>query len=171
MTISMHQMAVPVLVRVLTNLKHLLAKGEAYAEAKKIDPSVLLNARLALDMFPLVRQVQMVSDATKGAGARLAGAEVPSYADTETSFAELQARLDKTIAFLKGLSAASFEGAESREVVMKTPSSELKFSGLDYLQNFALPNAFFHAVTAYNILRHNGVEVGKMDYLAGAARP
>ncbi|BCW90973.1 hypothetical protein sos41_41500 [Alphaproteobacteria bacterium SO-S41] len=170
MTISMHQAAIPVLVRLLTNLRHVLAKGEAHAEARKVDPSALLNARLALDMLPLLRQVQMVSDSTKGAGARLAGVDVPSYADTEATFAELYARIDKTIAFLKGLDAAKFDGAESREVVMKTPSSELKFSGLDYLQTFALPNAFFHAVTAYDILRHNGVDVGKMDFLAGGAR-
>ncbi|MBL9010692.1 MAG: DUF1993 domain-containing protein [Alphaproteobacteria bacterium] len=167
MTVSMYQAAVPPLVRLLETLKHLLAKGEAHAAARQIEPSVLLGARLALDMLPLARQVQMVSDSAKGAGARLAGAALPSYPDTETSFPELQARLDKTIAFLKGLDEAAFAGAAEREVKMKAGASEYTFTGLDYLQTFALPNAFFHAVTAYNILRHNGVEVGKMDYLTG----
>jgi hypothetical protein len=168
MTISLHAVAVPVYTRLLTNLKHILKKGEAHAEARKVDPATLLNARLALDMHPLLRQVQMVSDSAKGAGARLAQVAVPSMPDTETSFAELYARIDATLAFLAGLDPAAFEGAATREVVLKAGANEMKFSGLDYLNGFALPNAFFHAVTAYNILRHNGVELGKMDFLAGA---
>ena len=167
MSLSMYQAAVPPFVRALATLKYLLAKGEAHCAARGVDPATLLGARLALDMLPLTRQVQMVSDSAKGAGARLAAVAVPSFPDTETSFSELQARLDKTIDFLKGLDEAAFAGAAEREVKLKTGASEHVFTGLDYLQGFALPNAFFHLVTAYNILRHNGVEIGKMDYLTG----
>jgi hypothetical protein len=163
----MYEATIPLLVRVLGNLKHVLKKGEAYAEAKKVDPSVLLNARLALDMHPLTRQVQMVSDSAKGGAARLAGVEVPSMADTESSFAELYQRIDKTVDFLKSLKPAQFEGAETRIITLQFPGRELKMSGLELLGSMTLANVFFHAVTAYNILRHNGVEIGKMDYLAG----
>jgi hypothetical protein len=163
----MYQATVPLLIRVLGNLKHVLKKGEAHAEAKKIEPSVLLNARLALDMHPLTRQVQMVSDSAKGGAARLAEIEPPSMADTEASFAELYQRIDKTIDFLKGLKPEQFEGAETRSITMKFPGREWTTTGAELLSGMTLPNVFFHAVTAYNILRHNGVEVGKMDFLTG----
>lgn len=163
----MYQVTIPVLLRVLGNLKHVLKKGEAHAEAKKADPSALLNARLALDMHPLTRQVQMVSDSAKGGAARLAGIDVPSMPDIETTFAELYQRIDKTVDFLKSLKPEQFEGAETRQITLQFPGRELKMSGTELLGTVTLPNLFFHAVTAYNILRHNGVEIGKMDYLAG----
>ena len=165
MAITLYQSSVPVLLRALGTLKHILRKGEAFAEAKKADPAALLNARLAIDMHPLVRQVQMVSDVAKGGAAKLAGVEPPSMADTETSFAELYARIDKTVAFIQSLKADQFD--ETREQVMKTPVGEMKFSSIDFLQGVTFGNLFFHLTTAYNILRHNGVEIGKMDFLRG----
>ncbi|TXH39228.1 MAG: DUF1993 domain-containing protein [Rhodospirillaceae bacterium] len=167
MTISMYQASVPVLVRQLTNLAAILKKAEDHAEAKKIDPSVFINARLAPDMFALARQVQIASDTAKGCAARLAGVEVPSYADTETTFAELQARISKTLDFLKGIKAEQIDGSEDREVVLKMRSGDVTFRGQPYLLDFALPNLYFHVTTVYAILRHNGVEIGKMDYLGG----
>lgn len=165
MTLSMYQATVPVFARGLENLASILAKAAAHAEAKKIEPSVFLNARLAPDMFPFSRQVQIASDAAKGCIARLAGIEVPSYPDTETTFPELQERLAKTIAFVKGFTAAQIDGSEERNVTLKMRSGDVTFRGQAYLLNLALPNFFFHLTTAYDILRHNGVEVGKMDYL------
>lgn len=167
MSLSMYQASIPVFVRMFGNLSAILDKAAAYAEAKKIDPAVLLNARLAPDMHPLIRQVQIASDSAKGCAARLAGVDIPSYADTESSFAELQARIQKTLDFLKGFSAAQIDGSEGREVVLKFPGAELKFSGQDYLLHFVLPNFYFHLTTAYAILRHNGLAIGKMDYLGG----
>lgn len=164
---SMHDAAVPTLLRVLGNLKHVLKKGEAHAEARKVDPAVLLNSRLALDMHPLVRQVQMVSDSAKGGAARLAGVEPPSMPDTETNFAELYQRIDKTVDFIKSLKPEQFDGADTRVITLQFPGRELKMSGQELLGTVTFPNVFFHAVTAYNILRHNGVEIGKMDFLAG----
>lgn len=165
MTLSMYQAAVPVFVRGLENLATILAKAAAHAEAKKIDPSVFINARLAPDMFALARQVQIASDAAKGSAARLAGVEVPSYPDTESTFPELQERVAKTIAFVKGFTPAQIDGSEDRKIVLKMRTDEVTFRGQDYLLKLALPNFFFHLTTAYDILRHNGVEVGKMDYL------
>lgn len=165
MTLSMYQAAVPVFVRGLENLATILAKAAAHAEAKKIDPSVFINARLAPDMFALARQVQITSDAAKGSAARLAGVEVPSYPDTESTFPELQERVAKTIAFVKGFTPAQIDGSEDRKIVLKMRTDEVTFRGQDYLLKLALPNFFFHLTTAYDILRHNGVEVGKMDYL------
>jgi len=165
MTVSMYDASVPVVVRGLTNLSAILDKGAAFAEARKIEPSVLTGARLAPDMLPLNRQVQIASDSAKGAAARLAGAEVPSFADTETTFPELQARISKTIDFLQALKPGAFEGAEARSVTLPGPNGEINFSGQEFLFSFALPNFFFHITTAYDILRHNGVEIGKMDYL------
>lgn len=167
MSLSMYDASVPVFLRALGTLKAILKKGEAFAEAKKVDPSALLGSRLALDMHPLTRQVQMVSDSSKGGAARLAQVDVPSMADTETSFAELYARIDKTVDFLKSLKPEQFEGADTREVVMKLPTRELRFSGKDFLFVSSIPNVLFHTTTAYNILRHNGVEIGKMDFLSG----
>ncbi|MDX5372454.1 MAG: DUF1993 domain-containing protein [Pseudomonadaceae bacterium] len=165
MSISLYQASVPVFTRMFGNLSAILDKAQAYAEARKIDPAVLLNARLAPDMYPLTRQVQIASDAAKGCVARLAGVEVPSFADTESSFAELQARIAKTLDFIKDFTPAQIDSGEGREVVLKFPGAELKFKGEDYLLHFVLPNFYFHLTTAYAILRHNGLDIGKMDYL------
>ncbi|MCQ4272844.1 DUF1993 domain-containing protein [Pseudomonas kuykendallii] len=165
MSLSMYQASVPVFVRMFGNLSAILDKAAAFAEAKKIDPSVLVNARLAVDMLPLSKQVQIASDAAKGAGARLTGSDVPSFADTETTFPELQARIAKTVDFLKGLDAAQFDGSESKEIVLTLAKGEVTFKGDAYLLNFVLPNFYFHMTTAYAILRHNGLDLGKMDYL------
>lgn len=165
MTLSMYQASVPVLARGLENLAAILAKAAAHAEAKKIDPAVFLNARLAPDMFPLSRQVQIASDAAKACVARLAGIEVPGYPDTESTFPELQARIAKTIAFVKSATAAQIDGSEARTVTLKMRGEEVTFRGQDYLLNLALPNFYFHVTTAYDILRHNGVDLGKSDYL------
>jgi hypothetical protein len=167
MSLSMYQASVPVFVRMLENLAEILKKAEAHAETKKIDPSVLINARLAPDMFALSRQIQIATDGAKGGAARLAGVEIPSYPDTETTFAELQARIAKTVGFLKNLSAEQIEGSEDRTITLKVGGSDASFPGHTFLMNFVLPNLYFHITAAYLILRHNGVEVGKMDYLGG----
>jgi hypothetical protein len=165
----MYQASIPVFVRMLGNLSAILTKAEAHAEAKKIDPSIFINARLAPDMFPLARQVQIATDGVKGCAARLAGLEVPSYADTETTFAELQTRIAKTVGFLKTVSAAQIDGSEERAIVLKAGKRELNFKGQAYLLNFVLPNLYFHITTTYAILRHNGVEIGKLDFLGSDA--
>jgi hypothetical protein len=168
MTLSMYQASLPTFINYLNQLTHILKKGEEYAKAKKIEPSVLLQSRLAPDMFPLVRQVQIACDITKGGAGRLSGAEIPSFPDTETTFAELYARIDKTIAFFKTISAAQVDGTETKAIELKVGGNELKFKGQDYLLNFVLPNLYFHVTTTYAILRHNGVDVGKSDYLLAA---
>src|SRR5256885_1388397 len=155
MSLSMFKASVPVLTRQLANLSAILHKAEAHAAARKIDPAVFINARLAPDMFPLSRQVQSASDSAKGCAARLAGVEVPSYADTETTFPELQARITKTVAFLQSLSPELIDASEGRTITLKLRGREVDFSGQDYLLNFVWPNFFFHAVTAYNILDSN----------------
>lgn len=165
MTISMYQASVPVITRALTNLRAILVKAEAHAQAKKIDPSVFLNGRLAADMLPLVAQVRIVSDNAKGIVARLAGIEIPSYADTEASFEDLLARVDKTLAFVGSVKQAQIDGSDDRKVELKLGPNTVTFTGLSYLTGFALPNLFFHVVTAYAILRHLGVEIGKRDYI------
>ncbi len=165
MSLSMYQASVPVLVRALTNLSAILKKAEAHAEARKIDPAVMLGWRLAPDMFNLTRQVQIASDGAKGCAARLAGAEIPSFPDTEATFEELQARIAKTIDFIKGLDKAEIENSADRHIVLKMRSGEIPFNGVSFLTGFALPNFTFHVVTAYAILRSIGVEIGKMDYL------
>jgi hypothetical protein len=167
MALTMYTASVPVFVRGLSNLSGLLAKGLASAEARDIDPAVLIAARLAPDMHPLSRQVQIASDSAKGAGARLAGAEVPSFADSETTFPELQARIRNTIDFLQTLTAGQFEGAEEKTVTLPLPGGSVDLTGQEFLFGFALPNFFFHVTTAHAILRHNGVPIGKMDYLGG----
>lgn len=169
MPLSMYQASIPVFERMLRNLSAILTKAAAHAEARKIDPSVFINARLAPDMFPLSRQVQIATDGVKGCAARLAGIEVPSYPDTETTFAELQARIAKMLAFLQTVSAAQIDGSEERPVNLKAGKKELNFKGQDYLLFFVLPNLYFHVTAAYAILRHNGVEIGKMDFLGDAA--
>lgn len=163
--LSIYDTAITPLKRTLNNLAGILQKGEAYADSKKVDHQVLLDARLFVDMYPLTRQIQIATDMSKGAGARLAGIEVPKYEDNETSFAELQARITKTIAFLDSIRPEQLEGAETREITITVRKVDLKFSGQDYLLKWVLPNVYFHVTTAYNILRHNGVELGKSDFL------
>lgn len=165
MPLSMYQASIPVFARALGNLSAILDKAAVHAEARKIDPSVFINARLAPDMFPLSRQVQSASDSAKGCAARLAGIEVPRYEDTETTFPELRARIAKTVTFMQGMKAAQIDGSEDRTITLKLRGREMNFSGRDYLLNFVLPNFFFHGTTAYAILRHNGLEIGKTDYL------
>lgn len=165
MSLSMYQASIPVLVRQLEILSTILKKAEAHAEAKKINPEVFLNARLAPDMYPLSRQVQIAGDMVKGCAARLSGQAVPSFEDTEKTFPELQARLAKTIAFAKSVNASQIDGSEERKVVLKTGGKETEFLGQPYLLYFVIPNVYFHMTTAYAILRHNGVELGKGDFL------
>jgi hypothetical protein len=167
MSLSMYQASIPVFVRMLSNLSAMLEKAAAYAEVKKIDPAVLIQARLAPDMRPLSFQVQVATDTVKGCAARLAGIEAPSFPDTETTFPELHARIAKTITFLQSVSAAQIDGSEERTVTLKL-RQEVQFKGQAYLLSFVLPNFFFHVTTAYAILRHNGVEIGKQDYIGGA---
>ena len=165
MSLSMYQASIPVFVKQLTNLSVILKKGEEYAIAKKIEPEVFINARLFPDMFPLSRQVQIATDGVKGCAARLASVEVPSYPDTEKTFADLQARIAKTIDFVKSFSATQIDGSEERKVTLKLRDKEAVFLGQSYLLNFVLPNLYFHVTTTYAILRHNGVDIGKRDYI------
>jgi uncharacterized protein len=164
MSLTMYQASIPVFVRMLGNLSSILNKAAAHAEAKKIDPAIFINARLAPDMYPLNRQIQIATDMAKGCAARLAGIDVPSYEDNEFTFPELQARIAKTVAFLQTVSAGQINGSEERTVTLKLRSKEISFLGQPYLLNFVLPNFYFHITTAYAILRHNGVEIGKMDF-------
>lgn len=165
MSFTIYQASAPVFIRGLKGLITVLDKAAAHVAAKKIDPQALLQARLFPDMFPLVRQVQIAADFAKGAAGRLAGAELPAYADDETSFDELMARLRKTIAFIEGLDPAAFAGAEDRDITLVRRGETSVHKGATYLLDQALPNFYFHCATAYAILRHNGVEVGKKDYL------
>jgi len=164
----MFDRSVPVLTHFLKALSAILRKAEGHCELKKIEPEVILQARLFPDMYPLTRQVQLVTDFAKGIGARLAGIPVPSFADEEKTFSELQARLTKTVDFLNTLKAEQFDDAENRAVAIKLAGQEMSFTGSQYLARFALPNFYFHLTTAYNILRHNGVELGKMDFMGRA---
>ena len=166
MTLSMYQASIPVFKQLLGGLSAVLAKAEAHASAKKIDPNALLQARLYPDMFPLLRQVQVACDFAKSVSARLAGVEVPSFEDQEASFADLQSRIAKTLAFINSLTAAQMAGSETRQIVTQagTPKEKI-FMGESYLLNYGLPHFFFHTNTAYAVLRHNGVEVGKKDYI------
>ena len=165
MKISMYRASVPTFIRVLENLSGVLDKGTAYAAAKKIEPEVLVNSRLFPDMLPFARQVMIVTDNAKGGASRLAGLEPPKYEDTESTFPELKARINKTIAFLKTFTPDQIDGSEERTINMKVAGKPMTFQGLPYLLNYVLPNMYFHTTTAYNILRHNGVDVGKKDYL------
>ena len=165
MSINMYDCSVPYLVRALRNLSGILSKGEAFARGNGIEEQALTGCRLYPNMIALARQVQIASDTTKGAGARLAELEPPSYEDTEVTFDELQARITRTIEFLEGLTPEQINGSEDREIVLKAGDKEFRFKGLDYLHGFVLPNLNFHCTTAYNILRHVGVKLGKLDYL------
>ena len=168
MNISMYQASVPVFIRVLDNLAAILEKTAAHAEARKIDPAVLLASRLYPDMFPLVKQVQIASDAAKGGAARLAQMEPPAYEDNEATLADLVARLRKTVAYLRTIGAEQIDGSEDRTVTWKTRTATKTMQGMPYLLNHVLPNLYFHVTTAYAILRHNGVEIGKGDFLGRA---
>lgn len=168
MSISMYQASIPVFVTVLHNMSAVLEKAAAHAAQKKIDESVFVGARLAPDMFPLSRQVQIASDIAKAGAARLAGAEVPRWDDNESTFAELQARIARTIAFVQEFSAAQIDGSEERDLRFRLAGRDSHFKGQSYLLDFVLPNLFFHATTTYAILRHNGLEIGKADFLGAA---
>ena len=166
MTNALYASSIPLFKQMLGALKVVLAKAEVHTGAKNIDPNALLQARLYPDMFPLLKQVQVATDFAKGVAYRLAGVEVPKMEDTEQTFADLQARIDMVLSLMDGLDAAQFEGAATREIVTQagTPK-EKRFTGQSYLVNYGLPHFFFHTTTAYNILRHNGVDVGKRDYI------
>lgn len=166
MTISMYSASVPVFQQMLDSLDQLLAKAEAHVEARKLDPQALLQARLYPDMFPLLRQVQIACDFARGLSGRLAGAELPVFDDSETSFADLRALVARTLDFLGGLEPAAFEGSDTREILLRpgTPK-ERKLAGQAYLLSYGLPQFFFHATTAYALLRHSGVEIGKRDFM------
>jgi len=165
MKISMHAMSVDVFTHALGSLSAFLEKGQAHATQRKFEPAVLLGSRLAPDMFPLTRQVQLACDLAKNSIARLVGQEPPRFPDTETSFEELHARIARTIDYLKSVPSSALEGAETRDLKVPTRGETLEFKGLAFLQHWAIPNVFFHVTTAYLILRHNGVEVGKRDFL------
>lgn len=167
MSLSMYEASVPALSRMLDNLRSVLEKGSAHAEQHKLDPASLITFRLYPDMFPLSRQVQIAADMAKGCAARLAGAEVPSYEDKEVTFAELIGRVEKTAAFVKSFSSPQIDGSEDREIVLKGRNGEMRFSGKNYLLHFVLPNLHFHVATTYLILRHNGVVLGKSDFIGG----
>ena len=166
MTSPMYTHSVPVLKQMLTALKAILARADAHLAAKAIEPEALLRARLFPDMFPLIKQVQIAADFARGISARLAGVEVPAFEGKEQSFADLDSLLSQTLAFIDGLDAAQFEGSEAKEVVLRpgTPK-EKKLSGQAYLSNYGLPQFFFHVTTTYALLRHNGLDIGKRDYL------
>ena len=165
MKISMYHASAPRFANALTNLSAILDKAQAHAEAKKIDPAVLGSLRLIADMFPLSRQVQIACDTAKGAVARLALVEIPRHEDTEQTIPELKARIAKTLEFVRSVPAAAIDVSEEREVVLKMRSGEHKYTGLQYLMGHAWPNFYFHVATAYNILRANGVDIGKRDYI------
>lgn len=165
MSLSMYQASIPGFIRTLENLSAILDKAAAHAAARKIDPLIFTGARLAPDMFPLTRQIQIATDGVKGCAARLAGLDVPSFPDTETTFPELKDRINKTIAFLKSVTASQIDGTEDKTVELKYGDSVRKFVGQPYLVNFVIPNFYFHVGMAYAILRNQGVELGKMDFL------
>lgn len=165
MKISMFQVSVPTFVRMLNNLAAILEKAAAHAESKKINPEVLINSRLYPNMFPLKQQVQIAADHAKGCSARLAGMEPPKFEDTETSFPELIARIAKTIAYLNTFKPEQIDGSEERTITLQMRSGAVTYQGMPYLLNNVLPNFYFHVTTAYDILRHNGVELAKRDFI------
>jgi hypothetical protein len=167
MQISMHAMSHGVFKKALSQLLHVMQKGVANAQARNFDVSVLVNSRLAPDMLPFSRQIQLASDFAKNSMARLAAVDPPKFEDNETTFDELVARIKKTLDYIDTVSAASLEGSETRDIKITLRDRTLEFKGLEYLQIWALPNFFFHHVTAYNLLRHNGVDIGKKDFIGG----
>jgi hypothetical protein len=165
MQISMYEASIPMFIHSLKSLRAVLEKGAAYAEAKKFDSAVLANSRLFPDMLPLINQIQIASDAAKGAAARLAGVDAPKFEDTEKTFPELIARIDKTIDYLSSVTPEQLQGSEERTITIKTRNDSYSSSGLSFLRHRAIPNFFFHLTIAYSLLRHNGVEIGKADFL------
>ena len=165
MTISMYQASIPRFVNVLGNLSAILDKAQAHIDAKKIDPVALTTFRLFPDMLPMSKQVQIASDTAKGVISRLAGVEIPSYEDNEVTLADLKARIAKTIAYLQTFKPAQIDGTEDKEIVIKRGDKETRYTGMQFLLGHAVPNVYFHVTTCYNILRHNGIEIGKRDYL------
>jgi uncharacterized protein len=165
MTISMFQASVPVFIRALNNLAGILEKGAAHAQARKIDEKALLNSRLFADMFPLVRQVQIATDTARSGAGRLAGSDFPAYEDNETTFAQLATRIQNTVRYLETLEPKQIDGSEDKTISWQSRSSTKSMQGQPYLFQHLLPNVYFHVTTAYNILRHNGIEVGKKDFL------
>jgi hypothetical protein len=165
MNISMYQASVPRFVNILGNLSNILDKAQAHVGAKKLDPAVLTTYRLFPDMLPMMKQIQIACDTAKGAVARLAGVEIPVYEDNEKTLVDLKARVAKTIAFIQALTPGQIDGTEDKEIVIKRGDKETHYKGMQFLLGHALPNFYFHVTTAYNILRHNGIEIGKRDYL------
>jgi len=165
MSFGMYAASVPAFLQMLKNLTAILEKAEAFAEERDIEPEVMLNWRLAPDMFPLVRQIQIAADFAKGTTAQLAVAEVPKYADEEQTFAELKARIAKTVKFVEGFKPKDIDGSETRDITLAVGGQEMRFKGEPYLVHFALPNFYFHATTAYDILRRCGVAIGKRDFI------
>jgi uncharacterized protein len=165
MSLSMYQASIPAFVQMLNNLSAILDKAEAHARNRKIDPEVLLNYRLAPDMLPFVRQIQIASDQAKGAAARLAGVEVPKHDDTEKTFADLKARLARSVAFVQSFKPSDIDGSEDREISLKLGEHTMSFKGQPYPVHFVMPHFYFHCTTAYDILRHCGVELGKRDFI------
>jgi hypothetical protein len=165
MSVSMYDVSIPIFTLSLNNLAAILDKAATHADAKKVDSKTLPAVRLIVDMLPLSAQIQIACDTVKGAAARLAGVESPKYEDTEATIAELKARVRKTLDFIKTIKPEQLQGAESRNIELKFPSATLKFTGLNYLTHFVLPNFFFHMTMTYALLRKNGVELGKRDFL------
>ena len=165
MSLSMYQASIPAFVQILNNLSAILDKAEAHAGSRKIDPEILLNNRLAPDMLPFVRQIQIAADLAKGAAARLAGVEVPKHDDIEKTFSDLKARLAKTVAFVQSFKSTDIDGSEDREINLTLGEHTMSFKGQPYLVHFVMPNFYFHCTTAYDILRHCGVELGKRDFI------
>ncbi len=163
---QLYDICIPPLVHALNNLSKNLTKGESYANNKKFDPAVLVQSRLIADMYPLVNQVQIATDMSKGAAARLSGIDIPQYADDEKTFADCQARIDKTLAFLNSVKPEQFAGAEDRNIHLKIRDRvDVHFNGLEYVLKWVMPNVYFHCTTAYNIMRKNGVPLAKRDFL------
>jgi uncharacterized protein len=169
MSLSMYQASVPAFLQMLNNLSAILDKAEAHAGNRKVDPEILLNYRLAPDMLPFIRQIQIAADLAKGAVARLAGVEVPKYDDTEKTFADLKARIAKTVAFVESFRPEDIDGSEDRDISLTLGEHTMSFKGQPYLVQFVLPNFYFHCTTAYDILRHSGVELGKRDFIGTTA--
>ena len=165
MTISMYQASVPRFVNILGNLSNILDKAQAYVDARKLDSAALTTYRLFPDMLPMTTQVRIACDTAKGAVARLAGLEIPAYEDNEKTLADLKARIAKTIAFIQTVKPAQIDGTEDKEIVIKYGEKETRYKGMQFLLGNAVPNIYFHVTTTYNILRHNGIEIGKRDYL------
>jgi len=165
MPVSMYEVSIPVFTLALSNLSAILDKAASHAEAKKIDPKAFPQARLIVDMLPLSSQIQIACDTAKGAAARLAGIDIPKHEDTESTLAELKARVAKTLDFIRSIKPEQLQGAETRDIVLQFPQTTLKFKGINYLTTFVLPNLYFHVTMTYALLRKNGVEVGKRDFL------